>query len=184
MLSCTTIYVTGLLSSPRIPVTDIAGCPLPHIRSSPARWSVYRSVLFQCLHQYQLGVRVHLHLPEYAELGQYDAGREPLCLQVLGQRFAEEDEEVLLHGVFHAVPFVVLVQLFYLLALVPVSESAFQQGERLGVDTGMVHRGVVVYAGDGDGEETPVSADVLQALPVVGARDEGAVRGRVKASMS
>ena len=24
------------------------------------------SVLFQCLHQYQLGVRVHLHLPEYA----------------------------------------------------------------------------------------------------------------------
>lgn len=142
------------------------------------------SVLFQCLHQYQLGVRVHLHLSEYAELGQYDAGREPLCLQVFGQRFAEEDEEVLLHGVFHAVPFVVLVQLFYLLALVPVSETVFQQGERLGVDAGMVHRGVVVYAGDGDGEETPVSADVLQALPVVGARDEGAVAGRVKASMS
>ena len=56
---------------------------------------------------------------------------EPLYLQVLGQRFAEEDEEVLLHGVFHAVPFVVLVQLFYLLALVPVSETVFQQGERL-----------------------------------------------------
>lgn len=123
-------------------------------------------------------MRVHLHLPEYAELGQYDAGREPLCLQVFGQRFAEEDEEVLLHGVFHAVPFVVLVQLFYLLALVPVSETAFQQGERLGVDAGMVHRGVVVYTGDGDGEETPVSADVLQALPVVGARDEGAVAGQ------
>ena len=116
--------------------------------------------------------------PEYAELGQYDAGREPLYLQVLGQRFAEEDEEVLLHGVFHAVPFVVLVQLFYLLALVPVSETVFQQGERLGVDAGMVHRGVVVYAGDGDGEETPVSTDVLQALPVVGARDEGAVAGQ------
>lgn len=42
----------------------------------------------------------------------------------------------------------------------------------------MVHRGVVVYAGDGDGEETPVSTDVLQALPVVGARDEGAVAGQ------
>ena len=123
-------------------------------------------------------MRVHLHLPEYAELGQYDAGREPFYLQVLGQRFAEEDEEVLLHGVFHAVPFVVLVQLFYLLALVPVSETVFQQGERLGVDAGMVHRGVVVYAGDGDGEETPVSTDVLQALPVVGARDEGAVAGQ------
>ena len=95
-----------------------------------------------------------------------------------GSGFAEEDEEVLLHGVFHAVPFVVLVQLFYLLALVPVSETVFQQGERLGVDAGMVHRGVVVYAGDGDGEETPVSTDVLQALPVVGARDEGAVAGQ------
>lgn len=58
------------------------------------------SVLFQCLHQYQLGVRVHLHLPEYAELGQYDAGREPFYLQVLGQRFAEEDEEVLSTGSF------------------------------------------------------------------------------------
>ena len=57
---------------------------------------------------------------------------------------------------------VVLVQLFYLLALVPVSETAFQQGEGLSVDAGMVHRGVVVSTGDGDGEETPVSADVLQ----------------------
>ena len=41
------------------------------------------SVLFQCLPQYQLGVRVHLHLPEYAELGQYDAGREPFYLQAV-----------------------------------------------------------------------------------------------------
>ena len=62
--------------------------------------------------------------------------------------------------------------------ILPVSETAFQQGEGLGVDAGMVHRGVVVYTGDGDGEETPVSADVLQALPVVGARDEGAVAGQ------
>ncbi len=129
-------------------------------------------------------MRVHLHLPEYAELGQYDAGREPFYLQVLGQRFAEEDEEVLLHGVFHAVPFVVLVQLFYLLALVPVSETVFQQGERLGVDAGMVHRGVVVYAGDGDGEKRrfpPMSCRHCRLL-VLAMKEQW--RGRVKASMS
>mgnify|MGYP000370403334 CR=1 FL=1 len=133
MLSCTTIYVTGLLSSPRMPVTDMSGCPLPHIRSSPARWSVCRIRTFPVPAPVPAGCAgFTLHLPEYAELGQYDAGREPFYLQVLGQRFAEEDEEVLLYGVFHAVPFVVLVQLFYLLALVPVSETAFQQGEGLG----------------------------------------------------
>ena len=37
----------------------------------------------------------------------------------------------------------------------------------------MVHRGVVVYAGDGDGEETPVSAYVLQALAIVRTGNEG-----------
>ncbi len=53
-------------------------------------------MLSQRLHQYLPGVRVHLHLPEDAELGQYDAGREPLYLQVPGQRFAEKDEFVLI----------------------------------------------------------------------------------------
>ena len=118
---------------------------------------------------------VHLHLAVYVQLCKYDTCGQPFDRQVSGQWFSEIDKQILFHGIFHAVQLVVLVQPVYLFAFVPVSETALEQCQRLGVYPVMIDRCAVVYFPDGDGQESTVCPDVLQALTVVGAPDEGAM---------
>lgn len=139
--------------------------------------SCLESVFFQNLYQYGLCTLVYLYLSVYAELCQYGAGRQPFHADIPRQGLAEEDEQVFLHGILHAVQFVVPVQAVYLLSLIPVTEAVFQQCHRLGIDSGVVHLLMVVYLPDGDSEEASVSPYVLQAVPVVGTAYEGTMPG-------
>ena len=108
-------------------------------------------------------------------MGEYGGGGHPLHAEVLGQCATEEDEEVLFHGVLQAVVLVVLVQAVQFVTFVPVLVTAVQQRQALGVETGVVYGRLIIDGQHGGGQEAPVSVDILQTLPLVGAGNEGGV---------
>ena len=100
-------------------------------------------------------------------------------MHVFGFRLSEIHKQVFLHRIFHAVQFIVAVELVYFLSLIPIPVSLLQQCVSLRIYSLVIDRCAVIQRGDGGGEEATVSAYILQALSAVGTGDERCVAHKV-----
>lgn len=74
------------------------------------------------------------------EVRQQVRGRIPFGVDVAGMGGTEVEEQVFLHRFAQPEQFVAVVQLRYLVALIPVFESLPVESQHLRVDSGMVYR--------------------------------------------
>ena len=78
-------------------------------------------------------------------MGKDGGSGHPLNRQILSQRTAEKDEQVLFHRVLHPVTLVMSVQPVYLVALVPIPEAAVQQRHSLRIHPLIIHGATIIH---------------------------------------